>query len=296
MPSLEPQRPGRIPQPPWGAYTPPLPGRALHGLARLGMARGPVKRALRRAWRTAVGVGPVDIVHRGLRLRLHPFDNTIDAKILFGSRPRERVELGCLARLPRRGLFLDIGANCGYYTLMACTLGYERVIAVEPNPLMQERLRFNVAANGLEGRVTVLPCALGASEGRCTLSVPAGTDVDLGGASVLPDQERMGPTESRWTVEVPMRTLADVLAEARARGLDALKIDVEGAEDQVLCGFVRTAPSRLLPRLVILEHVNRARWREDVLDLLAARGYGPVARTRANTVLRLDATPAGAPG
>ena len=70
------------------------------------------------------------------------------------------------------------------------------------------------------------------------------------------------------------------------RAIDALKIDVEGAEDIVLAPFLRDAPASLLPRLILIED-TRGMWSVDLFALLAARGYTVQERSRQNVALRL---------
>jgi hypothetical protein len=77
-----------------------------------------------------------------------------------------------------------------------------------------------------------------------------------------------------------------VLAEAGIVSIDALKIDVEGAEDIVLAPFLRDAPQSLLPHLILIED-TRDVWGVDLFALLAARGYTETERSRQNVALRL---------
>jgi FkbM family methyltransferase len=75
---------------------------------------------------------------------------------------------------------------------------------------------------------------------------------------------------------VPVRTLADVLEEAAPATFDLLKVDVEGAEDEVLAGNDWT---RFRPRLVVVERTAPERWEQDLLD----RGYLRAADDGINT-------------
>jgi hypothetical protein len=68
--------------------------------------------------------------------------------------------------------------------------------------------------------------------------------------------------------------------------IDAIKIDVEGAEDVVLAPFFRDAPKSMWPRLILLEDARSA-WTIDLFSLLASLGYIVVSRTRLNVMLRL---------
>jgi hypothetical protein len=90
-------------------------------------------------------------------------------------------------------------------------------------------------------------------------------------------------------VSVLCKTLTAVLTEAGITAVDALKIDVEGAEDLVLAPFLRDAPQHLLPELVLIED-TRGFWQTDVFALLERRGYTVVARSKQNVAFRRAAT------
>lgn len=66
--------------------------------------------------------------------------------------------------------FWDIGANIGFYTLLASRrVGAQgRVVAFEPTPATVARLRQHVTQNDC-ANVTVLPCALGHAPGEQTV-------------------------------------------------------------------------------------------------------------------------------
>jgi hypothetical protein len=85
-------------------------------------------------------------------------------------------------------------------------------------------------------------------------------------------------------VSVPCRTLESVLNEAGFDRVDALKIDIEGAEDTVLVPFFATAPARLWPSLILLE-MSGDRWKSDCVALCVDHGYRITHRTRLNVIL-----------
>ena len=71
--------------------------------------------------------------------------------------PLPRIFLKTVARTC--GLVVDVGANTGFYSLIAGRCG-SRVLAFEPVPTVREILIRNVAANRLEDVVTVSPSAV----------------------------------------------------------------------------------------------------------------------------------------
>jgi hypothetical protein len=86
-------------------------------------------------------------------------------------------------------------------------------------------------------------------------------------------------------VTVPCKTLVAILTDAGVTKLDALKIDVEGAEDLVLVPFLRDAPRDLLPDLVLIEDTHGL-WQTDVFAMLEQHGYTAAVRNRHNVAYR----------
>jgi len=265
----------------WGSHAP-------HGLDHLlllakevGLAHGPLKKVLARIWMARHPDTPVDITYQGARFRLQPWDNVTDAKMLFGSRDRDRIELEALREcVAGGGIFVDVGANIGFYSLMAAVNGAGRIIAIEPNPPAYARLEFNIAANGFEDRLVALPLALGDHSGQATLFVPEHGDI---GGSRISDREIDGRQ-----VQVRLEPLAAVLAEQGITRINAMKIDVEGMEDSVLFPFFETSARELWPKLVIIEHTSGGDWDRDILSWMLGNGYSTIGQTGSNTMLVLS--------
>jgi FkbM family methyltransferase len=120
----------------------------------------------------------------------------------------------------------DVGANVGYYSLLALSLvgPSGRVLAFEPAARPRERLRAT-----LEGvcNVEVLACALGSERGVSNLYVDRDADNDT---------PTMVASEGGVPVSVTVDTLDAFLAARGIQRLDLLKLDVEGWEPHVLDG------------------------------------------------------------
>jgi FkbM family methyltransferase len=226
--------------------------------------------------------GALDVERWRLRMRLHPRDNGCEKNLLFTPQmyePPEREELARdIARVGGFGrafVFVDIGANVGLFSLfVAATARIARILAIEPEPGNFARLAFNIAANpGVT--ITPLAVALGDAEGTAFIMLNAR---DRGGT-------RMAAAGTPGGVEVRCRPLLAVVQEAGLTGIDALKIDVEGAEDKVLVPFFRDAPEALWPGLIVIED-SSAEWSSDLFALLASKGYEVSSRTKQNVMLR----------
>jgi FkbM family methyltransferase len=226
-------------------------------------------------------VGALDVERWRLRMRLHPRDNGCEKNLLFTPQmyePPERQELAReIARVGARPfVFVDIGANVGLFSLYVAAIApAARIIAIEPEPGNFARLAFNIAANP-SLPVTPLALALGDTEGTAEIVL---NERDRGGTRLA-----AGGASGRG-VAVRCRPLLAVVSEAGVSDIDALKIDVEGAEDTVLVPFFRDAPPSLWPRLVVIED-SSAEWSTDLFALLEAKGYAVSSRSKQNVMLR----------
>ena len=265
----------------WGYYAPPGVGKLLLLIKRFGYARGSAKKVLGGLWSYLRLTTPVDICYEGLKFRLHPWDNTVEYKMLFGSKQRDRLELGKLRQcVAHGGVFLDIGANIGYYALMAAQFGADKVLAFEPNPAVFSRLKFNIEANALGARIQTLQIALG---DKIAMATMIASTRDMGGSHM----DKLSGSAG-IPISVMMKPLSDVLLEEGIVHIDALKIDVEGMEDAVLFPFYLSCPSSLWPRLVIIEHTSQQQWKRDILKWMMESGYREIQRNRSNAILCRD--------
>lgn len=232
---------------------------------------------LRKPVLISLGQHPADVERLGYKLRLVPHDNVSEKRVLFTPQFFDSEELALLRQRIRPGFrFLDIGANAGLYALfVAARAGLEaNIIAVEPQPAMIERLQTNIALNSFSN-IHVAPIALADRDGSITLHLSAD---NRGQASVAANDGE--------PVEVPCRTLLSLMDTRNMQQADAMKIDIEGAEDIVLSPFFTTAPRERWPKLVFIER-NSNKWRTDILALMLGLGYRELNPGRMNVILEL---------
>lgn len=231
---------------------------------------------------------PIDIAVGSIRMRCYLRDNNSERKFAFMPGRFDAQERRLLLEaLPRQGRFVDIGANVGIYTLAVATqLGAGgRILALEPNPPAFARLRFNIEATR-EGRsdwpqVETLQLGIGATEGEIDLHLDP---TNLGGSSVA-THAAVAARTTGGAIRIACRPLLAVLRAHAMERVDALKIDIEGAEDTALLPFLRDAAEHELPDCMIIEN-SEPLWRQDLVGALQARGYRVQLRARMNTVYR----------
>lgn len=168
--------------------------------------------------------------------------------------------------LSEGGVFFDVGANVGYYTVLGSRLVGEKglVVAFEPVPRNLAHLYNHVALNYLEN-VKIIPSAC--SDEISLAAFSAGPNNAMGHLT----NENNSETETRVKnlMLVPTVTL-DAVAERLAVLPNVLKIDVEGAELSVLHG----AGERVLPaKPKIFLSLHSEKLRTDCLEYLEKFGY-----------------------
>jgi FkbM family methyltransferase len=257
---------------PWGTHAPGALQGLLIGLARRTFLHRGKARELMTRLIVALG-SPLDISFRGCRFRIEGRNNLMDAGLLLNPAYNGR-EIGFLAEAcAPGGVFVDIGANIGLYSLpLARAVGPQgRVLAIDAGKGVLARLEFNARASGLS-QVEALNLAVGGREGAVELQIRRD---DLAIVSV---RESADGT-------VRMRPLLAILQDAAIGRIDALKIDIEGHEDAALVPFLAGAPEALLPRRIVIEFADIGG--EDYPGCrrgLSARGYRLVGRTRNNSL------------
>lgn len=162
----------------------------------------------------------------------------------------EPVLTQLLETLLRPGdVFVDIGANEGYFSVLASSLvGAGKVYSVEPQsrliPVIKENLRLNACQN-----VSVFQLALSDREGGATLHLTPSTNT--GAASFYRHWKVGGYSERVETTSLDMFFRANGLSKVRL-----VKVDCEGAEALVISGAIQTLAQRGIEFLSVDFHPN----------------------------------------
>jgi FkbM family methyltransferase len=221
---------------------------------------------------------PVDIEALGAKMRLFPYNNVCEKRILFTPQFFDAEELATIkSKFTDRFVFLDIGANIGGYSLfVAANAGPNaRVLAIEPQPNIYERLIYNIQLNAYS-TVKALACAVGDKDGELTLFVD---HQNQGESSV----KIITQASAGGGIKVPAKRLLTILEEEGFDHVDAAKLDTEGAEDIILEAFFAEAHQSLWPRILMIERGN-ARWHVDLPQLLSTKGYKVIKETKNNVI------------
>jgi FkbM family methyltransferase len=159
---------------------------------------------------------------------------------------------------------LDIGANAGGFPLMLAASGIaiRHLVCVEMNPNTYERLRFNVRTN-FHDRSEVVHAAVCAS--RKTIPVMVG----LGSTNDSIYKQTKGSAKQ---YDVAGVTFDDVARRMPEGAIDVCKIDVEGAEHEILCDAASANGMLSRCRNIIME-VHHERQCEEIFATLAKRGF-----------------------
>jgi FkbM family methyltransferase len=176
------------------------------------------------------------------------------------------------AHVHRGAVVWDIGANVGFYTVIASRLvGDGRVVAFEPSPASCAAIEHNLELNGMTN-VDIARVAISDNVGTAMLNVFGGS---TGSRLAGEEDSSLAPLDR---IEVPVSTLDAQLEVYPAPTL--IKMDVEGAEAAALRGAARLL-SECKPTLICELHETNVA----VIDVLEALGYN------ARTVERPDVAP-----
>ena len=170
------------------------------------------------------------------------------------------------SRLRRGDGFIDVGANIGYYTVVAAnSVGSDGfVVAIEPLPPALAELRRNIDLNDF-ANVRVLPIAAHDREGE--MPIHFSSTADVGGASITWTNDRPHEAIVRTA---PLGTSLTPGEIGRAR---LVKVDVEGAEATTIRGLLSSA-HLFRPDVELIVELTAATYPE-IRAMLAEHGFAP---------------------
>ena len=247
----------------------------------------PLVRALSRVIRL-MPFGRYRLIHESRRVAIAPFVAHLSRELgglAFQCDPRDSVarevcytgvyepqETQLVLRILNRGdVFVDAGANWGYFTLVgAARVGSAgRILAFEPEPRLFDLLRGNLALNGVDW---VSPHRVGIADRQGSLPFTAYVD-----SSGNWGQSRAALPGTRADFEIDAVALDDVLDDAQVGCVQLTKIDVEGGEAAALAGMRRGLAAGRYRYVIVECHPAllsaHGHHEEDTLRPLADAGY-----------------------
>lgn len=201
-------------------------------------------------------------------------------KSLMLARRHEEEEVSFFERfIGIDAICIDVGANIGYYTMLFAKLSGANGVVYAIEPLRKNYLSLELSAEINQYHNIQLFCGVASSsEGEVNISIPQGDGAYAHIASDSSSGERL--------ITVQSTTLDSLAATYAMPRIDAIKIDVEGAELLVLQGATGIfANIQLRPRVVMIELVSdmlkaHAATIPMVLEFMAQYGYQPYKVTK----------------
>ena len=214
------------------------------------------------------------------------FDGTLTVDLCLGEHMQSQIFwygyysrdiVLAMNKLLKPGMVVvDVGANIGEISLVAAQRvgAAGRVFAFEPMPALHQKLTFNLSRNGLN---QVVPVRKGLSDKTGVAPIYFAESLFSDGTkheglgTLYPSGQRAG-----LAGEIELTTLDSFCAESQLSRLDLVKVDVEGAELDVLRGGERTL-ARFRPHLILEVQRETAQSggheAKDILQFLEPLGY-----------------------
>jgi FkbM family methyltransferase len=175
-------------------------------------------------------------------------------------------------RLGPGDTFVDVGANIGYFSVLASQLvgPTGKVVAIEASSAFQQRVAQNARLNDC---TNIRQVHTAVSDKHQTLTFILASSANMGANSIVPYD---GPAESTFDIEA--FPLPEVLGDAEIAGARVVKVDVEGAEGSVVRGMAPLL-DQLRPDAEVTVEVTPERMAqlgdsvEELLETMQSRGF-----------------------
>lgn len=216
--------------------------------------------------------GIVDVL--GSQMMLDPRE-CVDNGLWFQPHLYDRDERGFIFKHAKAGVFFDVGANIGFWSLfLAHKFPTSKIISIEANPNTATIFRKNVEINDYKN-IELIEVGVGPERGQFDLYL--NTTGNRGGDSFVSDGSRP------HKISVDVERMSDLIRKSGADKIEFMKIDVEGMEEGVFSDIFERLPRSNWPRLICVETLHSP----GIVALLRGHGYQIVLRARENSIFSL---------
>ncbi len=174
----------------------------------------------------------IKTLHNGLKMKLHPQEHIQRQIFWYGYYEKDQVL--CFESFLKPGMTVaDIGANAGYYSLIASPkILSGRVYSFEPSPLSYKELKENITLNKISN---IIPINMGISSLTTESSFYISNADNTGMSGLTRAGNFSGSVET-----IQLTTLDEFVRKEEIDKIDIIKMDIEGAEVQALMGMQNT--------------------------------------------------------
>jgi len=202
--------------------------------------------------------------------------NPTEVAMYFNYLPPVQLSRTMKSILRPGDVFVDCGANVGYFTFLAATLvgSSGHVLAIEPVPYCVDRMRASVEVGGYDN-VSLIDGAVGEQEAEMPFHVTTNPAY-----STFADVSQLTFASLDSTIQVRVHkidTLLENCVKTSSKPVRLVKIDVEGAELHALRGMSRILENKRADYVYVELHPSRLALQNiqvrDVLQALEEHGY-----------------------
>ncbi len=218
------------------------------------------------------------------RMELDPSE-WIDSNVLFCPQFVDNKEISFIKENLKSGsIFVDIGSNIGYYSLIASKIvGNEGlVLSIEPNKVVYKKLIRNISLNKA---FNIKALNVGISDKEEILRLTPTARENSGTNSFVQNS-----IEGMKSQVVECVILLSLLKKEKVDHIDFLKLDIEGFEFQVLNHFFQNAPLSMYPTYILYEDTPyyASENGDKLSNLISSKGYKVIFKSGINVLVALN--------